>query len=156
MTRVSMFNSPLLLGFDHFERLLDQIAKSGSDGYPPYNIEQVGEDGLRITLAVAGFGKQDVTITVEDNQLVVRGKQVEDAGRTYLHRGIAARQFQRSFLLAEGIEVRGAELDNGLLHIDLARPPPASRTRTIEITSRDDARPRGSETIDVEAAEETS
>jgi len=133
MARLSLFNSPLLLGFDHFERALDRVSKVSSDGYPPYNIEQTGENALRITLAVAGFAMNDLSLTVEDNQLVVRGKQTDDENRVYLHRGIAARQFQRSFVLAEGIEVRGAWLDNGLLHIDLTRPPVETRVRTIEI-----------------------
>src|SRR6202011_3543326 len=133
MSRLSMFNSPLLLGFDHFERALDRVSKVSSDGYPPYNIEQVGEDSLRITLAVAGFAMGDLKLTIEDNQLVVRGRQTDDDARIYLHRGIAARQFQRSFVLAEGIEVRGAWLDNGLLHIELTRPPVETRVRTIEI-----------------------
>jgi HSP20 family molecular chaperone IbpA len=133
MSRLSLFNSPLLLGFDHFERALDRVSKVSSDGYPPYNIEQLDENALRITLAVAGFQMSDLSITVEDNQLIVRGKQTEDAQRVYLHRGIAARQFQRSFVLAEGIEVSGAWLDNGLLHIDLVRPAVESRVRTIEI-----------------------
>ena len=135
MSRLTLFNSPLLLGFDHFERTLDRVSKVSSDGYPPYNIEQLGEDALRITLAVAGFTMGDLSITVEDNQLVVRGKQTDDAQRVYLHRGIAARQFQRSFVLAEGIEVSGAVLDNGLLHIDLFRPQVESRVRTVEIKS---------------------
>jgi HSP20 family molecular chaperone IbpA len=135
MSRVSLFNSPLLLGFEHFERALDRVSKVSSDGYPPYNIEQLGENALRITLAVAGFTMNDLSITVEDNQLVVRGKQKEDGTRVYLHRGIAARQFQRSFVLAEGIEVSGAWLDNGLLNIDLIRPEPETRIRTIEIKS---------------------
>ncbi len=133
MARPTAFNSPLLLGFDHFERLLGRVAKSGGEGYPPYNIEQIGETGLRITLAVAGFAREDLSITLEDNQLVIRGRQPEDAERVYLHRGIAARQFQRSFLLAEGIEVAGAGLDNGLLAIDLRRPQPEVVTRNIEI-----------------------
>ncbi len=133
MARLSLFNSPLLLGFDHFERALDRVSKVSNDGYPPYNIEQISEDALRITLAVAGFTMSDLSLTVEDNQLVVRGKQTDDEDRVYLHRGIAARQFQRSFVLAEGIEVRGAWLDNGLLHIDLSRPRPETRVRTIEI-----------------------
>ena len=133
MTRVSVFSSPLLLGFDHFERVLDRISKTSAEGYPPYNIEQLGENALRITLAVAGFQMSDLAITVEDNQLIVRGKQTEDTQRVYLHRGIAARQFQRSFVLAEGIEISGAWLDNGLLHIDLVRPAVESRVRTIEI-----------------------
>jgi HSP20 family molecular chaperone IbpA len=133
MSRLSLFNSPLLLGFDHFERALDRVSKVSADGYPPYNIEQLGENALRITLAVAGFLMSDLSITVEDNQLVVRGKQTDDAQRIYLHRGIAARQFQRSFVLAEGIEVRGATLDNGLLHVDLVRPEIESRVRVVEI-----------------------
>jgi HSP20 family molecular chaperone IbpA len=133
MSRLTLFNSPLLLGFDHFERALDRVSKAAADGYPPYNVEQVGENALRITLAVAGFTMDDLAIRVEDNQLVVRGKQTDDKERVYLHRGIAARQFQRSFVLAEGIEVNGAWLDNGLLHIDLVRPLPESRVRTIEI-----------------------
>ena len=133
MARLSLFNSPLLLGFDHFERALDWVSKVSSDGYPPYNIEQLGESALRITLAVAGFAMSDLKLTIEDNQLVVRGKQSDDDNRLYLHRGIAARQFQRSFVLAEGIEVRGAWLDNGLLHIDLTRPPVETRVRTIDI-----------------------
>ena len=134
MTRV--FTSPLFLGFDHLEQMLERAAKASSDGYPPYNIEQTGPSGLRITLAVAGFGMDDLSITQEENnQLVIKGRQNEDTqGRVYLHRGIAARQFQRAFVLAEGIEVRGAWLDNGLLHIDLARPQPESRVKTIKIT----------------------
>ena len=136
MTRLSLFNNPLLLGFDQFERTLDRIAKSSAEGYPPYNIEQIGENGLRITLAVAGFSSADLSVQIEDNQLVIRGKQTEDDdSRVYLHRGIAARQFQRSFVLAEGIEVAGASLDNGLLSIDLTRPAPESRVRKVEIRS---------------------
>jgi HSP20 family molecular chaperone IbpA len=136
MSRLSLFNNPLLLGFDQFERTLDRIAKSSAEGYPPYNIEQIGENGLRITLAVAGFSPADLTVQIEDNQLVIRGKQAEDDGeRIYLHRGIAARQFQRSFVLADGIEVAGASLDNGLLSIDLTRPPLESRVRKVEIRS---------------------
>ena len=135
MPRVSLFSSPLLLGFDHFERALDRVSKTAADGYPPYNIEQTGEDALRITLAVAGFTMADLSITIEDNQLVVRGRQAEETDRVYLHRGIAARQFQRSFILADGIEVKGAWLDNGLLHVDLVRPESESRVRTIEIAS---------------------
>ena len=114
MSRVSMFNSPLLLGFDQLERTLDRLAKS-AEGYPPYNIERIGENGLRITLAVAGFATDDLAIELVENQLAVRGKQTDDADRVYLHRGIAARQFQRAFMLADGIEVTGARLDNGLL-----------------------------------------
>ena len=130
-----MFTSPLFLGFDHLEQMLERASKTSSDGYPPYNIEQVSPTGLRITLAVAGFTMDDLQITQEDNQLVIRGRQTDDSqGRVFLHRGIAARQFQRAFVLAEGIEVRGAWLDNGLLHIDLARPQPEQRIKTIAIT----------------------
>ena len=136
MSRMSLLNSPLLLGFDQFERALDRVAKASSDGYPPYNIEQLGEDRLGITLAVAGFGEDELSVQVEDNQLIVRGKQFDDKDRVYLHRGIAARQFQRSFVLADGLEVSGATLDNGLLHIELKRPIPASRVRTIEISKK--------------------
>ena len=135
MPRMSVFNSPLLLGFDHFERMLDRASKASAEGYPPYNIEQIGENGLRITLAVAGFSMADLNVAVEDNQLVVRG-QLKDGGEdggVYLHRGIASRQFQRSFVLAEGIEVKGANLDNGLLFINLERLQPEPEVRTIKI-----------------------
>ena len=135
MSRVSMFNSPLLLGFDQFERTLDRLAKS-AEGYPPYNIEKVGENGLRITLAVAGFATRDLAIELVENQLTVRGRQSDDdTDRVFLHRGIAARQFQRAFMLADGIEVTGARLDNGLLEIDLVRPVAEPRVRTIRIDS---------------------
>ena len=130
-----MFTSPLFLGFDHLEQMLERASKTSSDGYPTYNIEQISQTGLRITLAVAGFTMDDLQITQEDNQLVIRGRQTDDSqGRIFLHRGIAARQFQRSFVLAEGIEVKGAWLDNGLLHIDLAKPQPEVRVKTIPIT----------------------
>lgn len=134
MSRLSLFNSPLLLGFDHFERTLDRVAKTSVDGYPPYNIEQIAEDRLRITLALAGFTPDDLSVQIEDNQLVIRGKQADDRERSYLHRGIAARQFQRAFVIAEGIEVKGAWLDNGLLHVDLIRPVPQPVVKTIPIT----------------------
>jgi len=133
MSRMSLFNSPLLLGFDHFERTLDRVQKAQADGFPPYNIEQTGAGGLRITLAVAGFSMDDLSVQVEDSQLVVRGRQTEDESRVYLHRGIAGRQFQRTFVLAEGIKVISAELDNGLLHIDLRRPEPETTIQTIKI-----------------------
>jgi HSP20 family molecular chaperone IbpA len=133
VSRPSLFGSPLFLGFDHLEQMLDRVAKS-ADGYPPYNIEQIGDNRLRITLAVAGFAMEDLQITQEDNQLVIRGRQREDTdGRIFIHRGIAARQFQRAFVLAEGIDVEGAWLDNGLLHVDLRRPQPEVRVKTIEI-----------------------
>ena len=153
MSRMSGFNSPLLLGFDHLERMLDQASRSSAEGYPPYNIEQIGESGLRITLAVAGFAMDHLDVTIEDNQLIIRGKQEnEDAGRLYLHRGIAARQFQRAFVLAEGIEVTGAELDNGLLHIDLERIMPEPEVRTIKIGNRKPKIKRNlTRTIDLEA-----
>jgi HSP20 family molecular chaperone IbpA len=140
MSRVSIFSSPLLLGFDHVERMIERATKAGSEGYPPYNIEQTGESELRITLAVAGFGPGDLGITVEDNQLVIRGKQIDEKERVYLHRGIAARQFQRSFVLADGIEVVRAELSNGLLHIDLLRPRPEPQVRNIAINTTDGGR----------------
>lgn len=129
------FNSPFLLGFDHLEKLLERSAKSAGDGYPPYNIEEIGPDRLRITLAVAGFGESDLSVTVEDNQLIIRGRQSESSGKTFLHKGIATRQFQRAFILAEGVDVMSAELGNGLLAIDLARPKFQSEVRTIAIKS---------------------
>jgi len=133
VSRLSLFNSPLLLGFDQFERALDRVNKATADGYPPYNVEQIGEDALRITLAVAGFTMDDLSVQIEDNQLVIRGKQQEETGRVYLHRGIAARQFQRSFVLADAIEVTGAALDNGLLNVDLRRRAPEGLVRSIAI-----------------------
>lgn len=155
MPRMSVFNSPLLLGFDHFERLLDRASKASAEGYPPYNIEQIGENGLRITLAVAGFSMDDLNVVLEDNQLVVRGRLEEkgaaggEDGRVYLHRGIASRQFQRSFVLAEGIEVIGANLDNGLLAIDLNRLQPDPEVRTIKIESGGGKKGKTPKTIDV-------
>jgi HSP20 family molecular chaperone IbpA len=139
MNRNTYFNSPFLLGFDHLERLLERTA---NDGYPPYNIEQTGPDCLRITLAVAGFSRDELDVTVEDNQLVIRGRQTESADKTFLHRGIAARQFQRAFVLADGIEVTEAELTNGLLSINLARPQPETVSRKIDIREAS-ANPRG-------------
>ena len=136
MARISAFNSPFLLGFEQFEQTLNRISKMSAEGYPPYNIEQVGENSLRISLAVAGFTETDLSIELEDNQLMICGRQTEDTDRVYLHRGIAARQFQRSFVLAEGIEIVGAELDNGLLHVDLVRPEPESRVQKIKIKRR--------------------
>ena len=133
MSRLSLFSSPLLLGFDQFERALDRVSKATADGYPPYNVEQIGDNALRLTLAVAGFKPEELSVHIEDNQLVVRGKQGDDTDRIYLHRGIAARQFQRSFVLADGIEVAGAALDNGLLNIDLRRRAAEGTVRAIEI-----------------------
>lgn len=134
-TRLSLFDSPLFLGFDHIEKSFERMRKSGGEGYPPYNIEQTGEDGLRITLAVAGFSMDDLDVEVEHNQLTIRGKQTDEEDRVYIHRGIAARQFQRSFVLADGIEVAGAEIDNGLLHIDLKRVVPESKAQKIAINA---------------------
>jgi len=141
MTRMTPFSSPLLLGFDSMEKTLERLAKS-ADGYPPYNIERLrGVDGdtdrLRITLAVAGFSEADLDITVEENQLLVRGRQADDAEREFLHRGIAARQFQKAFVLADGMRVTGAELTNGLLAIDLDRPQPERLVRKINISVKD-------------------
>jgi HSP20 family molecular chaperone IbpA len=150
MSRLSGFNSPLLLGFDHFERILDQASKASAEGYPPYNIEQCSEHELRITIAVAGFSMDDMNVTTEDNQLVVRGRRLEDEPeRVYLHRGIAARQFQRSFVLAEGIKIKGASMDNGLLHVELVRhvPEPEIRNIKIEAASDKDSKPK---TIEVD------
>ena len=139
MRRTPAFSSPLLLGFEEIERLLDRVSKT-ADGYPPYNIERVAEPGapvrIRITLAVAGFDSNEIEVTVEENELTVSGRKTEDGDRDYLHRGIAARQFQRTFVLADGMEVTGADLKDGLLSIDLARPEPARTVRRINITSR--------------------
>ncbi|PTW62596.1 HSP20 family molecular chaperone IbpA [Breoghania corrubedonensis] len=142
MSRLSAFSSPLLLGFDDIERVLDRVSKAANDGYPPYNIERVprgDEQGeiLRITLAVAGFTSDQLDVTVEENQLVIRGRQTEDNNRQYLHRGIAARQFQRTFVLAEGIVILGADLKDGLLSIDLVRPEPERTVRRISISAHD-------------------
>ena len=141
MTRMTPFSSPLLLGFDTMEKTLERVAKS-TDSYPPYNIERIrGDDGdidqLRITLAVAGFSDADLDVTIEENQLIVRGRQSDDTEREYLHRGIAARQFQRTFVLADGMRVVAAELRNGLLAIDLDRPQPERLVRKINISVKD-------------------
>ena len=134
MTKLTLGSHPFLLGFDQLERLVERTAKSGNEGYPPYNIEQAAENRYRITLAVAGFAEGDLSITVEDRQLVIRGRQRDDGSeRVYLHRGIAARQFQRSFVLADGVEVSGATLENGLLHVDLERAAPETIVQTIRI-----------------------
>ena len=137
MTRVTFASQPFLLGFDQLDKLVERTLKAGADGYPPYNIEQRDPDAYRITLAVAGFAEDDLSITVEEQQLVVRGRQPEEAGeRMFLHRGIAARPFQRSFVLAEHVEVQGASMDNGLLHIDLVRDKPETVVQTIAINGR--------------------
>jgi HSP20 family molecular chaperone IbpA len=141
MSRVPSLSSPFLIGFDQIERALDRVAKA-ADGYPPYNIERLTADDhnperLRITLAVAGFTSEQLEVTVEEKELVIRGRQQEDKSRQYLHRGIAARQFQRTFVLADGMEVQKADLKNGLLSIDLARPEPARVVRTIQIADHE-------------------
>ena len=134
MTKLTLGAHPFLLGFEELERLVERTAKSGNEGYPPYNIEQTSGTSYRITLAVAGFAESDLAITVEDNQLVIRGRQNDDSeGRVFLHRGIAARQFQRSFVLAEGVDVGEAVMENGLLHVDLTRLVPDTVVQTINI-----------------------
>ena len=134
MTKLTLGATPFLLGFEQLERMVEQAAKSG-DGYPPFNIEQVSDRAYRITLAVAGFSEDDLSITIEDCKLVVRGRQPKlDESRVFLHRGIAGRQFMKSFVLADGVEVRGAKTENGLLHIDLVRSEPETVVQTIEIT----------------------
>lgn len=146
MPRVTTFNSPLMLGFDHFEQMLEQLSKSSGEGYPPYNIEQIEPGKLRIILAVAGFHEDDLQITLEQNQLIVQGKQKEETDRVFLHRGIASRQFQKKFVLAEGVEVTGAEMDNGLLNIDIDLPLPNVDRRQIEIKKK--AHKKDMKTID--------
>ncbi|MDG0990665.1 MAG: Hsp20 family protein [Yoonia sp.] len=134
MTKLALGTHPFLLGFEQLERLVERTAKTGNDGYPPYNIEQTSENSYRITLAVAGFAMADLSITVEDNALVIRGRQVDDSeGRVFLHRGIAARQFQRSFVLADGVDAGEAVMENGLLHVDLNRSVPERVVQTINI-----------------------
>lgn len=134
MTKLSLGSHPYMLGFEQLERLLERSAKSGNEGYPPFNIEQTSENSYRITLAVAGFAERDLAITLEDRQLVIRGRQTDDAeGRIFLHRGIAGRQFQRSFVLADGVEVGDAIMENGLLHVDLTRAMPETVVQTINI-----------------------
>ena len=134
MTKLTLGAHPFLLGSEELERLVERTAKSGNEGYPPYNIEQTSGTSYRITLAVAGFAESDLAITVEDNQLVIRGRQSDDSeGRVFLHRGIAARQFQRSFVLAEGVDVGEAVMENGLLHVDLTRLVPDTVVQTINI-----------------------
>lgn len=134
MTKLTLASYPHMLGFEQLERVLERTAKSGNEGYPPFNIEQTSDYSYRITLAVAGFGEADLSITVEDRQLVIRGRQTDDSeGRVFLHRGIAARQFQRSFVLADGVDVGEAKMENGLLHVDLTRAKPETVVKTIKI-----------------------
>jgi HSP20 family molecular chaperone IbpA len=134
VSKLTLGAYPHMLGFEQLERLLERSAKSGNEGYPPYNIEQTSDSSYRITLAVAGFGEENLAITVEDRQLVIRGRQSDDSeGRVFLHRGIAARQFQRMFVLADGVEVGEAIMENGLLHVDLTRAAPETVVQTINI-----------------------
>ena len=134
MTKMTLASYPHMLGFEQLERVLERTAKSGNEGYPPFNIDQPSDFSYRITLAVAGFAEEDLAITVEDRQLVIRGRQTEDIGdRVFLHRGIAARQFQRSFVLADGVDVGEAQMENGLLHVDLTRAKPETVVQTIKI-----------------------
>ncbi|MDR2781951.1 MAG: Hsp20 family protein [Holosporaceae bacterium] len=133
--RVSLFSSPLFLGFEHFERLIDSLSKIQDDSYPPYNIEQIGENGFRITLALAGFKKENIKISMSNNQLTIRGKQEADAHSVYIYRGIATRQFVKTFILADGVEVKDADFDNGLLHVNLLRITNPGSVRIIEINS---------------------
>lgn len=154
MSRNYAFNSPLLLGFDHLERVLDRAAKAAGESYPPYNIEQTAENKLRITLAVAGFTMDDLSVTVEDDQLVVRGRPSdEDKDRVFVHRGIGKRQFQRAFVLAEGIEIRNAVMDSGLLHIDMERPITEPEVRVIKIAQADNGPGGSAKAIDVSTSE---
>ena len=139
MARMSPFSSPLLLGFDRLEEVVDRLTRSSTEGYPPYNVVQVADDRLRISLAVAGFDEDGLDVTVERNELHIRARQAEDNGAVYLYRGIAARQFHRTFLLADGIEVDGAHLDSGLLHIDLTRPTTPVIVKTVPIKGPDGA-----------------
>jgi HSP20 family molecular chaperone IbpA len=137
VTKLTLGSHPYMLGFEQLERLVERTSKADLSGYPPFNIEQSGENAYRITLAVAGFCEDDLSVTVEDRQLIIRGRQSdEDDGRIYLHRGIAARQFQKAFVLAEGVEVAGAAMENGLLHVDLNRSVPETVVRTIKIGRR--------------------
>jgi HSP20 family molecular chaperone IbpA len=138
MDRLSFFSSPLFLGFEHFERLVNTLAKAQDDSYPPYNIEQIGEHGFRITLALAGFKKDNIAIAVDNNQLTIRGKQDADPRAVYIYRGIATRQFVKTFVLADGVEVRNAAFDNGLLHLNLTRVKNAENIKTIEISENRD------------------
>lgn len=133
MDRLSFFSSPLFLGFDHFERLVDTLSKV-DDSYPPYNIEQIGEDGFRITLALAGFNRENISIIMDNNQLIIKGKQEADPNAVYLHRGIASRQFIKNFVLSDSVEVKNAEFENGLLHINLKRIMNENSIKRIEIS----------------------
>ena len=134
MSKLTLASYPHMLGFEQLERVLERTAKGGNESYPPFNIEQTSDLSYRITLAVAGFGDDDLAITVEDRQLVIRGRQTDDSeGRVFLHRGIAARQFQRSFVLADGVDVGEAQMENGLLHIDLTRAKPETIVQTVKI-----------------------
>jgi HSP20 family molecular chaperone IbpA len=143
MSRISLSTNPLLLGFEQVDRMVERLVKQSGDSYPPFNIEQVGETGFRIALAVAGFAPEDLSVQVESNQLVIRGRHAEQRERVYLHRGIAARQFRRVFVLADGLEVAAATLDKGILTIDIRRPVTSIEVRSIAIQSKNDASASG-------------
>lgn len=153
MSLKSSFDSPFLLGFDQIERVLDRVSRSANEGYPPYNIERIEPNALRITLAVAGFSQDNLAVTVEDNQLVIRGQKPDDSEREFLHRGIATRQFQRAFVLADGIKITGANLDNGLLSIDLEQPPLETVVKKIDISSKAPKTPLNTPQVKLEPAE---
>lgn len=154
MTRLTLFDSPLFLGFDEIEQTFDRLKKSATEGYPPYNIEQIGDNGLRITVAVAGFTMDDLDVQIENKQLMISGKRTpsnQDSDRVFLHRGIATRQFQRSFILADGIEIKGAWIDNGLLNVDMERLEPKSNAKKIEIQA---PKAKRDDVIDIEGQSE--
>lgn len=154
MTRLTLFDSPLFLGFDEIEQTFDRLKKSATEGYPPYNIEQIGDNGLRITVAVAGFTMDDLDVQIENKQLMISGKRApsaQDSERVFLHRGIATRQFQRSFILADGIEIKGAWMDNGLLNIDMERIEPKSNAKKIKIQA---PKTKNEDIIDIEGQSE--
>lgn len=154
MTRLTLFDSPLFLGFDEIEQTFDRLKKSATEGYPPYNIEQIGDNGLRITVAVAGFTMDDLDVQIENKQLMISGKRTsssQDSERVFLHRGIATRQFQRSFILADGIEIKGAWMDNGLLNVDMERIEPKSNAKKIEIQA---PKTKNEDIIDIEGQSE--
>lgn len=154
MTKLGFATHPYLLGFDQLERLVERTARTGNEGYPPYNIEQTGPHGFRITLAVAGFVEDDLSITLEDRQLVIRGRTRDEEERVWLHRGIAARQFQRAFVLAEGVEVAGATMENGLLHVDLQRSEPRNVVQQIEIATGCRTAPRAGDDFSKESRDD--
>lgn len=145
----SLFSSPFFLGFDHLERMFESVVKA-SDSYPPYNIEVIGENGFIISLAVAGFDSDNLSVEIEDNKLTIKGKQANDENKVFIHRGIATRQFQKYFILAEGVTVVSADLNNGLLNINLMKPKSSSRAKKIEINDLSNKKPNKSLTYDID------